>query len=96
MKPGLLWFGAASDFPSFDILHAHCMMTVEVSGTCSEVYSTIKNTIATMADPLHGHYKLFEDETDQYVWAVRTEPTFGWKYDVIWEMVSSQNESCTV
>ena len=66
-------FNKSSDFPSFDLLHSHCAVTVTLPGKlCVEVFNTLITTINDFnagGDPSHGVYL--------YIRSVNRFHTFG-------------------
>ena len=83
---------SASDFPKLDLLHAHCEMQTQITGTCDEVWKTIDNTLKTMADPAQGTYRFKEDATNSYTWATRTTPVSKKVDDVIFTVAPTRFE----
>ena len=87
--------GSASDFPSFDILHSHCALTVVAPGQlCAVVYNdliTILQTFNAGGDPAHGVYLFKERQAISYAWMVHNSKR-GWYSDVIFEPVQMGND----
>ena len=91
-------FSKSSDFPSFDLLHSHCAVTVTLPGKlCVEVFNTLIFTINDFnagGDPSHGVYLYKERQPISYVWAIH-QSKYGWSSDVIFEPTQMQGDCQT-
>ena len=86
---------SADDFPSFDIFHSHCALSVVIPGQlCYDVYSQLKATLVNFnagGDPSGGVYKLKEEQAISYVWTLH-DSRKGWYSDVIFEPTQVGND----
>ncbi len=64
----------SSDYPSFDVFHSHCGLTVLFEDTlCVDIFnglvSTLDNFIAGQ-DPTKGTYQYKERQPISYIWTI--------------------------
>ena len=85
---------AKTDFPKFDLTHAHCQMEATFETDCSTVYASLDKLVKSKFDPAQGEYNLVEDTDGDYVWATRTTPNKKYTDDVMVEVQSSSNGTC--
>jgi hypothetical protein len=69
---------SVSDFPPFDLFHAHCGLTVLYPGqTCDYIHKRMLTTITEFegkgSGPAKGTYAMVE-EGPKYFWTTRTAP----------------------
>ena len=86
---------AAEDFPSFDIFHSHCAVTVTFPNKlCANVFSELSDILQKFnagADPAHGQYLFKERQPISYIWASHSSK-YGWDSDVIFEPTQLGND----
>ena len=79
---------SAYDFPSFDIMHSHCAVSVVIPNKlCTSVYSDITNTVNKFnagQDPSGGVYQYKEKQPISYMWLIHVSKR-GWNSDILLE-----------
>ena len=82
---------SASDFPSFDMMHANCAMKVTYQNMkCPDEFSKLEATIKSFnPDPAQGVYAVKEESTNDYVWTTRTTPVHKYVDDIIFQLTQS-------
>ena len=86
---------AASDFPRFDSMHAHCQMNVKfVYTSCAVLYAELDDEIRSWAngDPSNGLMAVKEEELYTYIWSTRTTPVAHYIDDQIFELTQNGHD----
>ena len=78
---------STNDFPSLDMFHAHCEITVPVEKSCSDAYTELKGLTDESKDTAEppGSYRPKEHSDHSYVWTERTTANGKYTDDVIFE-----------
>ncbi|CDW71698.1 UNKNOWN [Stylonychia lemnae] len=81
----------SSDFPPFDIFHAHCQISAIYAGRqCTDTFTRMSSIVQGFEgeDPAKGKYSLIEQNINDYIWAERISSS-KWVDDVIFQLTQT-------